>query len=256
MIPNVAHYIYFDGPRPFGLVHYLAIASMRRVSPETTIILHCESVPRSEWWDRISGDVQVRQAQRPREIYGVPLSHPAHQTDVLRLSLIREQGGIFLDLDVIAVRSFAPLLSETCVLAYQDRQGRKGLGCAVMLARPEDPFIVEWIAGYDPARSRWQGFRSRGYDEHWAEMSTRYPALLAREAAHEIRVLDSNTFYPFGFEQDELEDLFERWRPLDEVSYCIHLWEQRSWDLYLRDLTIAELCRSRSTFARCVSDLL
>ncbi|CAO3621663.1 unnamed protein product [Cunninghamella echinulata] len=38
------------------------------------------------------------------EIFGQPISHFAHQADIIRLDVLNEYGGIYLDMDVISLK--------------------------------------------------------------------------------------------------------------------------------------------------------
>lgn len=97
MIPNVIHFIFgfahdFGG-KPFSLVHYLAIKSAHMVNSPERINFYCQYEPEGEWWEKAKPYVNVIFVTPPTEIFGIPLHHIAHQTDVLRLQVLIEQGG-------------------------------------------------------------------------------------------------------------------------------------------------------------------
>ncbi|CCC13500.1 unnamed protein product [Sordaria macrospora k-hell] len=78
----------------------------------------------------------------------------AHKSDTLRLQILLEEGGIYLDIDVFAFRSFAPLLSRgptqgrDTILGYEGGN-RWGLCNAVIVARrPNATFIRRWLDTY------------------------------------------------------------------------------------------------------------
>ena len=52
-------------------------------------------------------------------VYGNEVKHYAHRADVLRLKLLYEHGGIYLDLDMVALRSFDPLLHHDVVMSRE-----------------------------------------------------------------------------------------------------------------------------------------
>ena len=66
--------------------------------------------------------LQLRRVEVPLHIHGRPLRHHAHQADVLRLQILLEQGGIYLDMDTIVVRPLLPahLQSTAAMLGIQD----------------------------------------------------------------------------------------------------------------------------------------
>jgi len=123
--------------------------------------------------------VTLVQLTAPREIFGAPLAHVAHRSDVVRLQKLIEHGGIYLDADVLVQRDFDDLLNESVVLG---REGEFGLANAVILAEPNATFLVRWLDAY-------RSFRSKGKDEFWSEHSVLLPAKLAQAYPHEVTIL-------------------------------------------------------------------
>lgn len=240
MIPYHIHFIYLRGDKAFSLIHLLAIESARILNPGGTVTVHFDVEPRTSFWGNLSLDVRKEQVDVPVDIHGIPLAHVAHKVDALRLQLANEVGGIYLDADVLSASSFEGLLDNDFVLGWQDAEHQKGLGCATILAAPNSDFGRLWYEGYDPVRSHWNGFRSNGYDEHWAEMSTRYPGYLADSQLAPITTVEHTAFYPLGFEDDDLFRMFRG--PGDSLfpdTVSLHLWEMRSWERYLRDFDLS-----------------
>lgn len=246
MIPNVIHFIFgltpdFGG-KPFSLVHYLAIRSAYVVNTPTQMNLYCKYEPSGEWWERARQYVNLIPVDPPDDVFGIRLNHYAHKSDVLRLQILLEEGGIYLDMDVICVRSFAPLLGHPFVMGRQGLEGgtekHVGLCNAVILAEENSSFGRKWLEGFDPRASLWHGFRSTGWDDYWDEMSVRYPAFLATLYPHHICVQDERKFFWPLFYRDHLDRLFKGLGGMSEGSYCHHLWESISWDRYLKDLTV------------------
>lgn len=236
MIPNVVHFLYFGG-KPFSLVHYLAVKSASVVNNPDRISWYCDNEPSGVWWEKAKPFVTVVPMTPPTEIGGRPLLHPAHQADVARLEVLRAHGGIYLDIDVICVRPFTPLLGERFVLGQEAEGGKHGLCNAVILSEREAFFARKWLEGFDPATSHWNGFRSRGRDEHWGEMSVRYPTFLASVHPDEIAIQDYRAFHWPTYSPDHLDWLFRKTGDAFAHAYCHHLWETVSWDRFLRDLT-------------------
>ncbi len=195
MIPNIIHFCYGFSPdlggKPFSLVHYLAVRSAVETNRPDAVRLYYKHEPRGVWWDRAKRYLDLVPIEPPTELFGVPVRHHAHQADWVRLEALYEHGGIYLDLDVLCLRSFAPLRHHETVLGQEGVAGEIGLCNAVILARPGAPFIRRWMEGFDPATSLWAGFRSKGRDAFWNEMAVRYPAHLARLYPDEVRVARS-----------------------------------------------------------------
>lgn len=244
MIPDRIHFCFgltpdFGG-KPFSLVHYLAVRSAAEVNRPSAVRIHFRHRPSGPWWERALEIAEPVPIEAPDEIEGVPVRHHAHRADLVRLQVLAREGGIYLDADVFCLRPFAPLLAHPAVLGQEggeDGDGGWGLCNAVVLAEPGAFFVERWLEGFDPARSLWQGFRSRGLDESWGEMAVRYPAMLAERYPEHVHVVGPRAFFWPTWTPSDLRLLFARDGTRFDDAYCLHLWEQRSWEPYLRDLT-------------------
>ncbi len=251
-IPNVFHFIFFrpDNPEiPFSLVHYLAIKSAFEVNHPDVINLYYSNEGSGEWWEKAKPYVNLVRVEPPNQIFGQPLHHYAHQADVLRLQLLIEQGGVYLDMDVICTKPFTPLLQYPFVLG-QEGEGGDCLCNGVMLSQKNAPFAQKWLAGFDPKTSLWEGFRSEGRDNYWAEYSVLYPAHLAKLFPELVHIESHNKFHWPLWDDAHLKWLFEENSDSFETSYCHHLWETLSWEKYLRDLTVEYITRVDTNFNR------
>jgi len=145
VIPNIIHFVFglcedFGG-RPFSLVHYLAVKSAYDCNRPEVIYLHYAHQPSGEWWDRAKPYLTLIQLDPPKEIFGKPLLHYAHVSDIIRLEVLLKYGGIYLDIDVVCLKAFAPFFKHETVMG-KEREG--GLCNAVILAAPKARFIRRW----------------------------------------------------------------------------------------------------------------
>jgi hypothetical protein len=218
MIPNTIHFCFgfAQPPTPFMFVHYLAVKSAWWVNRPSEIVLHYAHAPGGQWWDRVQRYARLEQIEPPTQVFGRPLRHFAHQSDVFRLECLLRQGGIYLDVDVLCLRPFTGLLGRECVMG---RQLGLGLCNAVMLAAPASRFLAAWHQQY-------RTFRSAGRDKRWDEHSVRLPRKLAakRGLRDTITVLPETAFFfPLWGEIDRFLVAGDV-TPFDG-SYCVHLWE-------------------------------
>lgn len=256
-VPNILHFCYgfADSPehREFGLAHYLAIKSAVAVnSPDATYIYY-KYEPQGPWWKKARELLVPVGVEPPRSIFGRPLVHPAHQADVFRLQRLIECGGIYLDIDTICVRPFSLLRQFSFVMGEEAKGGPgsrvSGLCNAVILSEANSRFAIEWLNGHDPARSLFEGFRSVGRDEYWNEFSVKYPAHLARALPESIHIEGCESFFWPSWTDEGLRMLFEDGAGYTfDRAYCHHLWAQRAWDRYLRNLTPQSIRESRSPY--------
>lgn len=234
MVPPVIHFIWLSGI-PFSFVHFIAVKSAYLVNEGYRVQLHCEVEPPGPWWRAAREYAEPVPLAAPTQIGGRPLLHPAHRADVARLRILKEYGGIYLDLDTVCVRPFAPLRGNRFVLG-EEGDG-EGLSNAVILSEPGHPFLDRWLAGFDPKTSYWHGFRSRGpQDEYWAEISVDYPMFLVGKFPDEVTVVTDEKFLWPRYNDDDLERFF-RGHFSSPNSMCHHLWQRVTWDYYLRAVT-------------------
>ena len=288
-IPRTIHYIFgmeenFGG-KPFSYVHYLCVQSALAVNRPREVVFHIAHEPRSEWWEAIKPDVTINKVEPPSTVFGRNLRHFAHRSDVLRLQILRSEGGIYLDVDVFCVSPLSPLLDHAVVMGIEPGEG---LCNAVMLAEPKAGFLDLWFERY------------RDFDNgRWNEHSVRLPYELARAHPELIHVLDEYAFFfptwgdpscarlwadglqPKAVLRSLLRNLghiarragtthpgrrasllshvlwtSERHYRQLRRSYCIHLWEKLWWEAYLRRLGPETLRNSEGLFARLVEDVL
>ncbi len=63
---------------------------------------------------------------------------------MLRLEILLEYGGIYLDLDVMLLAPLGPLLDRELVMAREGVAGSIGLGNALVLTQPNSTFLRAW----------------------------------------------------------------------------------------------------------------
>jgi len=246
MIPNVFHFCYGLLPEAqFGFLEYLAIKSAQEVNRPERIYLHYQHECSGPWWDKAKELVTLNRVEAPREIFGRTLNHFAHRSDVVRLTMLREHGGIYMDIDTLCLRPFTPLLDRRCVLA---RQGGRGLCNAVILSEAGGQFLDAWLESY-------RTFRSMGKDHFWDEHSVVVPARLARQRRlrPHVTILNSHAFFPFW---DDPRRIFESKDPAGfKDSYCLHYCESvanREWLARISPESISTEDTNFSRFARRV----
>lgn len=244
MIPDIFHFCYglsedFGG-KPFSLVHYLAVKSAKEINNPEEIFFYFSFEPEGEWWERTKEIVTTKKVDPPDEIFGNKLYHVAHKADILRLNVLKENGGIYMDLDTICCRPFSGLLDNKFVIGRQGKWRKMGLCNAVMMSEKNSEFISIWMEEY-------RNFRSKGKDRYWAEHSVSVPMKLSEKHPHLLHIEPYNSFhYPLYYKRS-LKKLFEENRKYPE-AYCHHLWEGGSWDKYLKDLTINRILNNDTTY--------
>jgi hypothetical protein len=271
MIPNILHFVFgmaadFGG-KPFSLVHYLAIKSAVELNRPTAVYFHYQYEPAGAYWQRAKDLVIVNKVSAPDFFMGRPLYHVAHKADVIRLLMLREMGGIYLDLDTISVKPLTDFLNCSFAIGEElkipavpknwrqkirytirrragvtdsDESGITGLCNAVLLSEKNSSFVNLWIDEY-------QSFRSKGRDKFWNEHSVKVPEKLASLFPAIVTKLNPSTFYYPLYDKAGLQSMFE-----DSIefpgAYLHHLWESFSWNPYLARLSEVEIKNHDSTY--------
>lgn len=160
-IPNIVHYVWFDSHVP-GIPYYEKdlnmykiigpISAYKNLKPDK-IILHSNQKPHGKWWDELRQIVPMEFEYYPlvEEVFGQFIDQPAHRSDVARIDIVRKYGGIYLDFDVVILKSFDPLRIYQCVMGIETgaRPDTNGiLNSGVILAVKNATFLNLWYEGY------------------------------------------------------------------------------------------------------------
>jgi hypothetical protein len=251
-VPKVIHFIFGLSPdfggKPFNLMHYFAVLSAaQRIRPEA-IYFHHAYEPSNEYYSRVKGLMISRKCGVPTEIFGRELKHFAHRADVLRMQLLQEFGGIYLDLDTVSVKPFDDLLTSSFSIGLQGRDRVFGLCNAVMLSAPRDRFIQDWLEYY-----------RQFTPEVWDRFSVKLPYAMWRSGKHKINVLAYDIFHWPLWDNAGLDSMFQRDQQFPN-ALCHHLWESMSYKKHFVDRAFSDaveaLKRRNSTYLRLVREFI
>jgi Glycosyltransferase sugar-binding region containing DXD motif len=271
MIPNVFHFVFGMAPdfggKPFSLVHYLAIKSAVELNKPRIAYLHYQYEPEGEWWEKAKAFITLHKIRAPESFKGKQICHVAHKADVVRLQVLHETGGIYIDLDTISVKPLTDLLDHSFVIGqelkiiYKPKNLRQklkykfwetmgaykngspvhsGLCNAVLLSEKNSDFINQWMNEY-------KTFRSKDRDKYWNEHSVQVPEKLAVKNPELITILDHTAFHYPLFNEPGLKSMFEEVHEFPG-AYLHHLWESFSWNKYLSKLTVNKILSQDTTY--------
>ncbi len=271
MVPNILHFVFGMAPdfggKPFSLVHYLSVRSAVSLTNPHAADFHYEYEPPGEWWERAKSFLTLNRVNAPERILGNELKHVAHKADVVRLRMLKQHGGIYLDLDTISVKPFNELLKAPFLIgqelrvpyvpknlrqkikyAIRKRTGgtrgsastSTGLCNAVLFSEPESEFVNLWLNSYS-------SFRSKGRDKFWNEHSVKVPEKLASRHPGMLRIEGPYAFHYPLYDDQGLKAMFEEVNQYPQ-AYLHHLWESFSWEKYLRDLSPEKIHQVDTTF--------
>ncbi|KAI0000740.1 glycosyltransferase family 32 protein [Xylariaceae sp. FL0662B] len=275
-IPNHVHFIYglsnpYNKPSAgtFDFLCYLAVRSAIVGMKADKISLHYTyladppspdpnaSPLTNPWIQRLKDDVELVH-HSPEEMAALKSSpdatwQAAHVSDILRLKLLQEQGGIYLDMDAFGFRPFTDILKSPRDMVLGHEGGNRGGLCnAIMVARKNSSFIDRWLAEYDGA----------DLSKEWNYHSVVLPKELQLRHPDEVCALPPSAFFWPTWTWDHVEFMHKklssedarRWAAeidrnggsLYEDQLAYHAWSQMAWDRHLSKLT-PEVVRTRDT---------
>lgn len=212
------HFIWYaQEDKAFQFHHMLSVLSAYKFIHPTTILFHTNHPPVGPYWQSVLqlDTFVVNKREPPINLFGQPLKPPPFYTsysNVDRVKILLEMGGIYLDLDVIVTRSFLPLRRFPCVIGRE--QDTQACGSVIVCSR-DSPFLLLWLNSY-----------LDDYQDHvWAYNSGKVPFQLANRYPHLVHMNEDQLNRP-NF--DELEMIwgggrFEWWK-----NYAVHTW-YRIW---------------------------
>lgn len=247
-IPNVVHFHY--GLRPKGselpFMVYLAIRSALVTLKPDVVKLHYSYLNmENEWIQKLGNSITLVYHDPDGLLRGVSKTKWAvqHLSDVLRLDILRKEGGIYLDSDVFALRSFDSIRNSPRDIVLGHEGGdRSGLCNAIILARPASSFLERWIASYDSFKI-----------SEWNEHSVKWPKSMSSSHPDEICTLSPVAFFWPTWTYMHIKYMHD---PINEeearaVRYALethggalyteqlayHAWHSMAWGKYMRHLT-------------------
>ncbi|KAI0532589.1 hypothetical protein GGR58DRAFT_489650 [Xylaria digitata] len=276
LIPNHVHFIFglsnpYNDPSvgTFNFISYLAVRSAIVGMRAENVSLHYtyladpparepnENPFSNRWIHQLKDDINLvyHSPQEMEALKNEPGAHwqAAHVSDVLRLKLLREQGGIYLDIDAFGLRPFTDLLrSPRDIIMGHEGGNRGGLCNAIMVARKNSTFIDRWAAEYNNV----------DLSHEWNFHSVILPKQLQLQNPHDICALPPSTFFWPTWTWQHVQWMHEpltrqqarQWAAeihrnggsLFGEQLAYHSWSQMAWDRFLSKLT-PEAIRTRDT---------
>lgn len=145
-IPKLVYFIKTDPEWQF--FEWVSVLSVHKyIKPDAIYVVSDVQLNPNCWWNRTVSIPKVRHVLLPKDQWlhesrGRKFTEKAHVCDYMKPVLLYEMGGIFMDTDAIAVKSFDPLLTHQVVLA-RDQGGFVVNG--LMVAQKHSCFMCEFM---------------------------------------------------------------------------------------------------------------
>lgn len=234
-IPKIIHILFF-GETEFLNFHHRCVHSMIQYMPDYEIRIHSAKEPvNNKYWDdlKTQPNVKIVKIDVPQYYDGFELKHFQYKADVVRLEVLYEEGGVYLDLDMLIVKPFHEVFnSGHSFYISKERAGHDCLINAFLAAKPKNEFIKIWLNEFK------SGLRLGIWAHHIRDSNKK---LLDEHPHYEhkyrIKILDGNVFMPFHWQDT---DAFLRSETQEyefqEGSYGTHLWETILGDVMRKNM--------------------
>jgi hypothetical protein len=220
-IPKIIHFIWFKGGRAFNLIHYLAVKAALHHCQDYQINIHCDAEPEDNFYFedlKQRENVSIQYFNEITELNGHYIQHFQHRCDYIRLNVLYEYGGIYLDIDNIILRPLDDFLNRRLVMGYEREFHTTFITNSVIMVEKNNPMIEEWIDIY---KSSW----GKDFIAYWNGHSIRIPYQLSHKYGYMMDIQDHTTFFPFLWDDTSiLNKNYDNGKNY-ENSYVIALWE-------------------------------
>lgn len=206
MIPKVIHYVWLgDKPKPKKIEK--CIASWKKYCPDYKII---------EWNEQ---NFDISSHPFLKEAYDA--GNYAFASDIIRLIVLLEQGGVYVDADVEFVKNIDPLLQDDCFIGFEtDDYVNSG---QIFGSVPDNQIVKEHLAQYDDLSFKnCEDIHSIACPVVFTELLKQYGLVCngTEQNICNVHIYPIEYFNPFEVRTGKMKKT--------ENSYSIH-WSAHSW---------------------------
>lgn len=202
MIEKKIHYVWFGNTKPDKVIN--CIESWKKKLPDYEIIE----------WNEKTFDVEneIKKNKFFRECYKRKLW--AFVADYIRIKVLYEYGGIYLDTDIEILKDISPLLDIDLFLGYEN-ETTMSFG------------IVGVIPNHKIFKKIYEFYQNEIWDSKLYIITTIFTDFIVNEYGNEfeenkIKIYTKEYFYPFNHDEEFTEECIK------ENTYTIHWWD-KSW---------------------------
>lgn len=228
MIPKEIHYLFgLDKDfcnKSFSYFHYLNVLSAKQINVDYKINLYYLYKPESVYFDKLYDICNVIKLEEIN--YDINFQYKEHISDLVRLNVINQFGGIYLDLDTVCIKKFDDLLNYKCVLGKEygikDNENEEsfiGLCNAVIMSTKSNLFIKDWINEYHS-----------NYNKQWNYLSVVFPHHLTNSKEYNINIQNKDSFFKYSWDNRGKNQIFNLKSDINDC-YSLHLWETKNYDI-------------------------
>ena len=245
-VPNLVHFIWFNN-HTYRVIDYVCMLSALRNQKPDFLLVHGDVEPVGVLWqwlkDEAGEKLKFVKKTPPKSIFGRKLRKIGHMSDVARLHILLQVGGVYLDTDTMVLQSLNELRKQ-----HEISLGvfsREWMANAIIVANKRSWFLRKWFFSYRDIISR-TGQVSSALDVHW---SMRVPMVLAQMYPSKVHVESTRLMRPNN-EKTEVKHFFEGLLDLSD-HLTVHL-NARWMPERFRGKTIPQLAVLNTTYGEVV----
>lgn len=213
-IPKIVHLIYLN-QRPLRSYNYRCIKSIIEFLPDYTIIIHNDIEPECDEWLSIKKFCIIKKVDRIKNFNGIPIDHIQYEADIIRLQVLYEYGGIYMDTDVLLFKDISTVFTQGL---YYCQESEGVLTNCVLASNPKNDFLKILLNSFNT------GLRMECWAWHIRDMPKLLLALRPYYyTKYNITILDSSSFCSIHWTQGDL--LNDPTFKITEEMYGLHLCE-------------------------------
>ena len=187
---NICHFIFGlkEQKHDFLFSYYISVYSVYLVNNPDTIYFYYHYEPYGIWYDKLKliPNIKLIQIDVPTHIGSKEIKKTSHQTEWVKMNILYNMGGVYLDIDTICVKPWKHLLEENTVLG---KELPDGICNAIMFTEPKSKFFKLWLYNYE------SHFNAHG----WREASIELPEILSKEYPNLITLKEADVFFYLTF---------------------------------------------------------
>ena len=207
MIPKIAHFIWFGHKRPPWVDNNIGL--FRFHHPDWQVKLHGDT---TDWLSYIPESLQKT---------AINAEQYCTRSDILSYSILKKEGGVYLDVDILTLRPIDALLEHDC---FVGRVMNGQINCAVVGSTPNSKGILKILDECEYLNGLGNISRATFGPKLLSRLLVPHPRLHP-----EIKVFPYHYFYPFrepiAAHKFWRSNKAERKILLGELyPYLVHLW--------------------------------
>ncbi|KEF39760.1 Capsular polysaccharide synthesis protein [Schinkia azotoformans MEV2011] len=236
-VPNIFHFVFGLRPQkePFHFAYYMCLLSCLIVNQPEKIYFHYKHLPYGKWWDRIRPHLSLNKIEEDSFISSYQYKNKelekyryAHLSDITRLEILLEYGGVYADIDTLFVNKLpTEFFDKSFIMGkekvnWNEKSAEKAGGSlcnAWILSEKNSSFTRRWLDRIYEA-----------FDGTWSNHSTFLPYYLSQQHPNEIHVEPERSFFHFDWSKQGITNIFlKQQKDLSQI-YSIHLWSHLWWE--------------------------